>query len=81
MEALTLVHEGGNMEVACNLLDIGKTPPSQVLALAEGAAAALGVEVEEAYVIGYTGQQIHAEVERLLVDKEDKAADGADGNG
>jgi glutamate formiminotransferase len=69
VEALTLVHEGGNMEVACNLLDIGKTPPSRVLALAEAAARALGVEVEEAYTIGMTGQEIHAEIERLLAEK------------
>lgn len=66
MEALTLVHEGGNMEVACNLLDIGVTPPEAVLAVVKGAAGGLGVAVEEAYTIGMTGAEIYAEAVRLL---------------
>lgn len=30
VEALTLTHQDGNMEVACNLLDYLKTPPEMV---------------------------------------------------
>lgn len=70
VEALTLVHEGGNVEVACNLLDIAITPPSRVLALVEAKAADLGVGVEEAYTIGMTGEEIWAETRRLLVESD-----------
>lgn len=66
VEALTLVHEGGSMEVACNLLDIAVTPPARVLAVVEGKARELGVEVEEPYTIGMTGEEIYAETRRLL---------------
>lgn len=66
VEALTLAHQGGNMEVACNLLNIQTTPPSTVLALATAEADKLGVAVEEAYTIGMTGDEILAETERLL---------------
>lgn len=66
VEALTLVHEGGHMEVACNLLDIGVTPPARVLQVVEGKAKELGVDVEEAYTIGMAGEEIYAEALRLL---------------
>lgn len=67
VEALTLVHEGGNVEVACNLLDIAVTPPSRVLELVEAKAKEVGVKVEEAYTIGMTGEEIWAETRRLLL--------------
>lgn len=76
VEALTLVHEGGHMEVACNLLDIATTPPSRVLALAEKAARMEGVAVEEAYTIGMTEEEIGAETLRLLGCQEGGAGKG-----
>ena len=66
VEALTLRHDGGHMEVACNLLDLGKTGPEKVLEIVKKAARENGVEVEEAYTIGLTGQEIWEETERLL---------------
>lgn len=66
VEALTLTHQNGHMEVACNLLDIARTPPADVLAVATKTAKELGVEVEEAYTIGMTGEEIWEETQRLL---------------
>jgi len=68
VEALTLTHQGGFIEVACNLLDVRITPPSTVLAMARAEADKMGVEVEEAYTVGMTCQEILQETERLLDD-------------
>lgn len=66
VEALTLRHDGGHMEVACNLLALSKTGPEKVLEVVREAAREEGVEVEEAYTIGMTGQEIWNETKRLL---------------
>ena len=42
VEALTLPHEGGLMEVACNLLDPDSTPTQAVLRAAADKAHQLG---------------------------------------
>lgn len=60
VEALALQHADGIFEVACNLLDVGKSPPDLVLARATACAARLGVRVERDYTIGLTMDQIRA---------------------
>lgn len=68
VEALTLRHEGGHMEVACNLLDVDTTDPARVLKMATDAARKAGVEVEEAYTVGMTGDEILAETKHVLLE-------------
>jgi len=58
VEAITLEHKNGFFEAACNLLDIDETSPGDVLQLADQCATSLNIEVDEAYTIGYTPQQI-----------------------
>lgn len=60
VEALALQHADGIFEVACNLLDVTKSPPDVVLARATSSAARLGVRVERDYIIGLTMDQIRA---------------------
>lgn len=67
VEALTLEHQDGNLEVACNLLDPMVTPPDKVLALASSKAADLGVAVLEAYTIGMGPLDILRHTQRQLL--------------
>ena len=57
VEAMALPH-GGEVEVACNLLDSAVSSPADVLARTRELAAAQGIEVGEAYVIGHTPDRI-----------------------
>lgn len=50
------------MEVACNILDPKITPPSLVLSVAEKKASSLGISIDSAYKIGFTGEEIHAQL-------------------
>jgi len=58
VEALALEHQGGLYEVACNLLNPDVTTPQMVLERVASVAKAFGVEVDEAYTIGLTSEQI-----------------------
>ena len=52
VEALTLPHENGAFEVACNLLDVKSTPPAMVLETTEKLAGELGIAVDAYYTTG-----------------------------
>lgn len=54
MEALTLLHDGGAYETACNLLKPSEEQhsPAAVLARAIARAAEVGAQVETAYTTG-----------------------------
>lgn len=59
VEALPLVHENGNFEVACNLLDPSVTPPQAVLErIASVAMDQFGVAVDDHYTIGMTTDEM-----------------------
>lgn len=77
VEALALKHHGTTYEVACNLLDVGRSPPSAVLAKARAKVVDVGLVPEEIlthdYVIGLTMDQIDA----ILVRGETEAISDA----
>ncbi|KAJ1400615.1 Formiminotransferase subdomain-containing protein [Ochromonadaceae sp. CCMP2298] len=59
VEALTLPHEGGAFEVACNLRQpVTGTSPELLLQRAGEKAAELGVQVESAYCTGPSEQEL-----------------------
>jgi len=66
VEALTLEHQGGNLEVACNLLDSYSTSPEAVLAVATQKAVELGIRIDTAYRIGMGPEEILSETQRML---------------
>ncbi|ETV77000.1 hypothetical protein H257_08917 [Aphanomyces astaci] len=54
VEALTLQHQDGAYEVACNLLNCQEGTPAQVLSAAEAAAVEVGARITDAYFTGPT---------------------------
>jgi glutamate formiminotransferase len=60
VQALTLQHEGGAFEVACNLLNWRDYGPDRVLAMAKERATEEGVEVVSHYTTGPTEEKLLA---------------------
>ena len=58
MEALTLEHEKGSFEVACNLRDCRVQGPSEVLRTAAAIANQLGIEIAHSYTTGPTEEEL-----------------------
>lgn len=58
VEALTLQHEGGSWEVACNLKNTGALSPDMVLVKAQELSASLGLTIVSHYTTGPTEEEI-----------------------
>lgn len=58
MESLTLPHEDGALESACNLLNWRAEGPEQVLERATLKAKELGVEIVKSYTTGPTEEEL-----------------------
>jgi len=65
VEALTLQHEEGAFEVACNLLQPAVKSPAYVLSRAEAKARELGLTITSSYTLGPS----EAELLDLLLSK------------
>jgi glutamate formiminotransferase len=57
VEAVTLRHEGGMWEVACNMLRPAESTTEMVLEIVEAEAAKQGLEVDDEYLIGFTSEE------------------------
>lgn len=63
VEALTLPHENGSYEVACNLRNPKHgTRPEAVLAAAQAKSKELGIEIIDSYLTGPTEEQLLAAI-------------------
>ena len=60
MEALTLPHEDGSLESACNLLNWHIEGPEYVLERAQAKAAELQIEIVKSYTTGPSEQELLA---------------------
>jgi hypothetical protein len=58
VQALTLQHEGGAYEIACNLLDSRKRSPGDVLTAVNTKCRELGLHVAHSYTTGPSEQDI-----------------------
>lgn len=58
MECLTLEHEGGAFEIACNLKDWRTIGPKDVLDHANSVAKDLGVQIVEHYTTGPSEEEL-----------------------
>ena len=62
VQALTLVHEDGCREVACNLLNVAERSPEEVLDTALRRCRELDVEVVASYTTGPTEKELLARI-------------------
>ena len=62
VQALTLEHEDGCREVACNLLNVAERSPEQVLEIALRKCRELDVEVVTSYTTGPTEKELLARI-------------------
>lgn len=58
VESLTLAHDAGVLEIACNLRDTSKTSVEDVVIKAELKAKELGIEITDSYTTGPSEQEI-----------------------
>ena len=70
VEALTLEHEDGCLEVACNLRSPAEVDSATVLRAAEEVSRSLGLTIASSYVTGPSEQELLATLQRKLIDAQ-----------
>ena len=70
VEALTLEHEDGCLEVACNLRCPAEVDSAAVLLAAEEVSRSLGLTIANSYVTGPSEQELLATLQRSNSDEQ-----------